>query len=274
MNAPGADTVALLRRLWRTSLIVTHLSSGLALLVITGAVWRPHSALVKKTKQWWLARIPEILGMQISVNGALPRHDDLPLLLVSNHVSWIDIPLIGGVTPTCFISKAEVARWPVIGTLAAKAGTLFIRRGSGDTDAVALTMADTLKQRRSILFFPEGTTTDGSTLKRLHTKLFKVCQHHPVTVQPVVIRYWTLAGENPVPFIGDDEFTRHLWNMMGHPQLFAAIEVLPRFQLEPESMYEQISRMENAMRDTLHQYAPPQTPAALPLAVPGASIAL
>jgi 1-acyl-sn-glycerol-3-phosphate acyltransferase len=259
MNTAGADTVALLRRLWRTSLIVTHLSSGLVLLVVTGAVWRPHSALVRKTKKWWLSRIPEILGMQISVNGTLPQHDDQPLLLVSNHVSWIDIPLIGGVTPTCFISKAEVARWPVIGTLAAKAGTLFIRRGSGDTDTVALTMADTLKQRRSILFFPEGTTTDGSTLKRLHTKLFKVCQHHPVTVQPVVIRYWTLAGENPVPFIGDDEFTRHLWNMMGHPKLFASIKVLPRFQLEPETMYEQISRMENAMRNTLDQYAPRQT---------------
>lgn len=241
-----------LRRLWRSSFIAAHISTGFVLLVATGAVWRPHSRLVKKTKQWWLGRIPTLLGLQITVNGQLPNENEGPFLLVSNHVSWVDIPLVGGLLPTCFIAKSEVAAWPLIGTLAAKAGTLFIRRGTGDTEQVARKMADTFKQDRSILFFPEGTSTDGKTLKRIHTKLFNVCHYHAITVQPVVIRYWTLSGDNPVPFIGDHEFASHLWNMLGHAHIYASIDVLPGFELFPETMREQLSQMESSMRQTLH----------------------
>lgn len=244
--------MATLRRLWRSSLMMTHISSGLALLVVTGAIWRPYTPVVRKTMQWWLRRVTDILNIEIVVHGELPHENDGSVLLVSNHVSWVDIPLIGGVTPISFLSKAEVASWPLIGTLASKVGTLFIQRGSGDTDRVAKTIADTLRRNRSVLFFPEGTTTDGTSIKRFHSKLFRVCQHHDVTVQPVVIRYWSEQSCNPVPFIGDDEFTGHLWNMMGHRKLFAEVHVLPAFALLSPSMSEQVARLEREMKQYLH----------------------
>lgn len=245
--------MVILRRLWRSSLMVGHISSGLVLLVFTGAVWRPYNPAVRKTMQWWLGRIPRILNMEVQVRGQIPHENEGAVLLVSNHVSWVDIPLIGGVTPVSFLSKAEVAKWPLIGTLASKVGTLFIHRGSGDAEKVSRVIADTLKRNRSVLFFPEGTTTDGRTVKRFHGKLFKVCHHHDVTVVPVLVRYWSEQDHNPVPFIGDDEFTQHLWNMMGHKKLYASVDVLDAVKLSSTSLPQQVSQLEHTMRAHVEQ---------------------
>lgn len=236
------------RRLWRSTLMVGHISSGLVLLVFTGAVWRPYNPAVRKTMQWWLGRVTRILNIDVQLQGEIPHESEGAMLLVSNHVSWVDIPLIGGVTPISFLSKAEVAKWPLIGTLASKVGTLFIHRGAGNTDTVSRTIAETLQRNRSVLFFPEGTTTDGTSIKRFHSKLFKVCHHQPVTVLPVVVRYWAEDDNNPVPFIGDDEFTQHLWNMMGHKKLYAKVVVLEPVNLDADRMVQQVSQLEHAMR--------------------------
>lgn len=237
-----------LRRLWRGSLMVSHISSGLVLLVATGAVWRPYNPAVRKTMQWWLGRVTRILNIEVQLQGQIPHEKEGAVLLVSNHVSWVDIPLIGSVTPVSFLSKAEVAKWPLIGTLASKVGTLYIQRGAGNTDAVSRTIADTLRRNRSVLFFPEGTTTDGTSIKRFHSKLFKACHHHPVKVLPVVVRYWSEDDNNPVPFIGDDEFTQHLWNMMGHKKLYASVDVLESVELSADSLAQQVSEIEHRMR--------------------------
>ncbi len=240
--------MAMIRRLWRSSLMVGHISSGLVLLVATGAVWRPYNPAVRKTMQWWLGRVTRILNIEVQLQGQIPHEKEGAVLLVSNHVSWVDIPLIGSVTPVSFLSKAEVAKWPLIGTLASKVGTLYIQRGAGNTDAVSRTIADTLRRNRSVLFFPEGTTTDGTSVKRFHSKLFKVCHHHPVKVLPVVVRYWSEEDDNPVPFIGDDEFTQHLWNMMGHKKLYASVDVLEPMELTTDSLAQQVSELEQRMR--------------------------
>lgn len=240
--------MAMIRRLWRSSLMVSHISSGLVLLVATGAVWRPYNPAVRKTMQWWLGRVTRILNIEVQLQGQIPHEKEGAVLLVSNHVSWVDIPLIGSVTPVSFLSKAEVAKWPLIGTLASKVGTLYIQRGAGNTDAVSRTIADTLRRNRSVLFFPEGTTTDGTSVKRFHSKLFKVCHHHPVKVLPVVVRYWSEEDDNPVPFIGDDEFTQHLWNMMGHKKLYASVDVLEPMELTTDSLAQQVSELEQRMR--------------------------
>lgn len=231
--------------------MVSHISSGLVLLVFTGAVWRPYNPVVRKTMQWWLGRVTRILNIEVQVQGLLPHESEGAVLLVSNHVSWVDIPLIGGVTPISFLSKAEVAKWPLIGTLASKVGTLYIKRGAGNTEAVSRTIAETLQRNRSVLFFPEGTTTDGTSVKRFHSKLFKVCHHHPVTVLPVVVRYWSDEESNPVPFIGDDEFTQHLWKMMGHKKLYASLEVLAPVALNAEILPQQVNGLEQLMRTTV-----------------------
>lgn len=242
-----------MRRTWKLSRLLCHILTGFILLVLTGALWFPYNPLIRKCMRWWLAKITDILNIEVELRGELPHEKDGAVLLIANHVSWIDVPVIGGQTPISFLAKTEIASWPLIGTLATRVGTLFIQRGSGDTELVSKTMAHTLKKNRSVLFFPEGTTSDGKGLKRFHRKLFQVCQHHDVTIQPLVLHYRSELDENPVPFLDDEEFVPHLWNIMGHKRLYAYVEALPAQTLDSERWPEQVGQIKRHMHETLQR---------------------
>lgn len=243
----------IIRRVWRSSLLLCHLSTGFVLLVLSGAVWFPYNPLIRSSMRWWLARVTDILNIEVELNGKLPHEKDGAMLLIANHVSWIDVPVIGGQTPISFLAKMEIASWPLIGTLATRVGTLFIQRGSGDTEHVSKNMAHMLRKNRSVLFFPEGTTSDGKGLKRFHRKLFEVCHHHNVTIQPVVLHYRAEQENNPVPFLDDEDFVSHLWNLMGHKRLYASVEILPAQTLDSERFSEQVSQIKRHMHETLQR---------------------
>lgn len=129
-------------------------------------------------------------------------------LWTSNHVSWLDIPVVGSVIPTFFLSKAEIANWPVIGWLATTVNTLFIERGSGDADAVSKQMARFLADGYPVVFFPEATTTDGTGIKRIHGKLLQAAIDTDVPIQPIVICYVNEDGslDKAIPYHGDMGF--------------------------------------------------------------------
>jgi 1-acyl-sn-glycerol-3-phosphate acyltransferase len=245
----------LLRRLQRATLIALHLTHGVGELYRTGGHREPFHPQVRTAMQRWYARMLRILGVEVSVVGELPHESATPCMMIANHISWLDIPLIGSQTPVNFLSKAEVAQWPGVGWLASRIGTLFIERGSGDTDHVMKSMARHLDNRLSVLFFPEGTTTDGKKLRRFHKKLFKVCEHTEVTVCPLVIHYRSEGEHNPVPFIGEISFGSHFWQLLGHKKLHATIEVLPSVSLMPETAVQQIREVEQRMRETLSRIA-------------------
>ena len=115
-----------------------------------------------------------------------------------------------------FLSKAEVGDWPLIGTLARAMGTLFIKRGSGESVRKAQEIASRLQQGHTVLVFPEGTTTDGSSLRRFFPQLFDAPLLAGVPVQPLAVRYLDNMGapDRGLAFIGDDEFHHHLWAML------------------------------------------------------------
>ena len=114
-------------RIARVLLVVTL---GLTMASVFGVFERIGLAHSMERRQRWsrffMARLSNALPFRVSVHGELPKQ---PMLWVSNHVSWTDIPLLGMLTPLSFLSKAEVRTWPGAGWLAAKAGSLFIRRG-------------------------------------------------------------------------------------------------------------------------------------------------
>ncbi|MCG8314073.1 MAG: 1-acyl-sn-glycerol-3-phosphate acyltransferase [Pseudomonadales bacterium] len=237
-------------RAFKLVFVVTHILLGLLLLVLTGALWNPHSQRVKTTKRWWLSRIVRILGIEVEVYGERPvKAENQGIMFVSNHVSWIDIPLIGGIQETCFLSKAEVRDWPLIGKLAEGTGTLFIQRGSGDAKRVTGQIAERVNEGHSVLFFPEGTTTDGSSVKTFHRKLFKAGEQTAAQICPVVISY-EVEGEaiNPVAFIDDDEFTEHLWHLLSFPHIKARLEFLPMRRVNQENLSEEVRALEQLMR--------------------------
>lgn len=169
------------------------------------------------------------LGKSFDINikaiNDIPNHH---ALWVGNHISWLDVAVVGSFSPAFFLSKSEVRSWPLIGRLAAAAGTLFIKRGSGDAGSIKDQIAGFLQQGISVLFFPEATTTDGKQVKKLHGKLLQAALDTGVQVQPVVMCYVNEAGEldQVIPFIGDMTFGTHLKNVLANGNSTAYIMAL------------------------------------------------
>lgn len=137
-------------------------------------------------------------------------------LWAANHVSWMDIPVMGSVVPAFFLSKAEVESMPAFGRLARACGSLFIKRGSGDSSKVSGQITEFLKKGYSIIFYPEGTTTDGSHIKKIYGKLLQAAMDADKPIQPLVVCYVNAEGEldDQVPFVGDTSFTKSFLNVM------------------------------------------------------------
>ncbi|MDM8347312.1 lysophospholipid acyltransferase family protein [Pseudomonas sp. sp1636] len=180
--------------------------------------------LRQRLSRWFFARLSNALPFRLSVHGELPQE---PMLWVSNHISWTDIPLLGRLAPLSFLSKAEVRSWPLAGWLARQAGTLFIRRGAGDGSLLNRQLGQHLGQGRPLLIFPEGTTSDGQILRTFHGRLLSSAIDTGVALQPVAIRY--LRDGRPcltTPFIGDDDMLSHLLRLLASDPIDVQIRLL------------------------------------------------
>jgi 1-acyl-sn-glycerol-3-phosphate acyltransferase len=213
-----------LRRLVRLARVVWHILSGAVLahtllpLLRLERSPRRADALVR----WWMRRTLHILAVRVHVEGRL---HDAPTLFVCNHISWLDIICLRAAFDVSFVSKDDVARWPVIGAMAARAGTIFLARGRQDaTSLTADRMTWTLQQRRHILIFPEGTTTDGRGVRPFFPRLYQAAIRTRSPVQAVALRYPHTAGAHPrVPFLNDDDLAHHLWGLMAEDAIEAQI---------------------------------------------------
>ena len=180
--------------------------------------------LRQRLTAWFMRRLSAALPFEVEVRGELPQG---PHLWLSNHVSWTDIPLLGQLLPLSFLSKAEVRTWPLAGWLAHKAGTLFIRRGSGDSALLARQLHRHLSAGRQLLIFPEGTTTDGLQIRTFHGRLLTSAIDTGTPLQPVAIRYLR-DGETDLvaPFIGDDDLPSHLLRLFAADRAKVQIQLL------------------------------------------------
>ncbi|WP_416466784.1 lysophospholipid acyltransferase family protein [Pseudomonas sp. LFS044] len=185
------------------------------------------NAPLERRQRWaclFMKRLVAALPFEVQVIGELPKR---PMLWVSNHVSWADIPLLGMLRPLSFLSKAEVRHWPVAGWLAEKAGTLFIRRGGGDSQRLREQISEQLGDARPLLIFPEGTTTDGRQVRTFHGRLLAGAIDQGAAVQPVAIQYLRNGEADPIaPFIGDDDLVSHLMRLFAEPRGEVCIHLL------------------------------------------------
>jgi len=175
------------------------------------------------TVQAWALRMLRILGVTLHVHGQPPVQG--PVLLVANHLSWLDILVMHAARHCRFVSKAEVRRWPLIGTLATGGGTLYIEREKRrDAMRVVHRMAESLRAGEIVAVFPEGTTTDGRELLPFHANLIQAAVSADAPVQPVGLRFVdrVTGADSPAPlYIGDDTLVGSLWRVVaGRP--FAA----------------------------------------------------
>lgn len=201
----------------------------------------------------WAARLLRWLGVKLVIKGEqLPRdvHDsgvtpgELGRLLVSNHVSFLDIFALNAVFPSGFVAKAEIAHWPIFGLIARSVGTIFIERGNKRAlIGIGDSMRAALQDGRNLLMFPEGTTSDGTKLLKLHANLMECAVKMQANVVPVVLRY-RLDGEvTTIPaYVGDTGLFECLWNVVKTPGLSVEVAVLsPRKGLDRHELCRGIS---------------------------------
>ena len=193
---------------------------------ILGFLNSARNAKIKRDalKIRWLRWFSAIVNLHIIKEGELP---DRRAILVSNHISWLDIIVIGQYLPAYFVAKSDISSWPVIGYLARQAGTIFIRRGNKQhIKTTAEKMVWLLKQNSNIVAFPEGTTTKGDEVLNFHSSLFQPALLTKSAIQPVVLQYQGAAKES-APFIGDDSFVPHLIKMLTLDKIEVRLSFLP-----------------------------------------------
>ncbi len=177
----------------------------------------------------WSASLLHILALRLDVSGVLP-HGAMPAMLVANHVSWLDVYVLNAVCPAHFVAKSEIARWPLIGTLARRSGTVFIERARRrDILRVNRELVELLGAGAVIGVFPEGTTSAGDTVLPFRPALMQAAVTAAARLLPVAIRYENLDGSlcAEAAFTGDTSFVSALWRVLNQPAMRVHLQVFP-----------------------------------------------
>jgi 1-acyl-sn-glycerol-3-phosphate acyltransferase len=177
------------------------------------------------TVQAWSQRLLRILGIPLQLQGEPPLHG--PMLLVANHLSWLDIVVMHAARHCRFVAKSDVKHWPLIGTLATGGGTLYIEREKRrDAMRVVHHMAESLQGGEIVAVFPEGTTSDGKALLPFHGNLIQAAISADAPVLPVGLRFVDAAsGQDSVGplYLGDDTLVGTGWRMLAGPPFVAQV---------------------------------------------------
>lgn len=205
----------------------------------------PGKAKVAFPRLFWRL-FARALGLDVRVVGELAGKDGTrPVIFVSNHSSWVDIPVVGGVLPAAFVAKGDIAGWPIISTIARLGRTVFVSRQRGSTARERDSMRAVLERGDNLILFPEGTSSDGSRVLPFRSSFFALAHGGGDTsrmplIQPVSVVYDRLNGlptgrsARPVfAWYGDMDIASHFWRMTQHLDMRAT--VLLHAPLDPET---------------------------------------
>ncbi|MGJ5798959.1 lysophospholipid acyltransferase family protein [Streptomyces europaeiscabiei] len=185
---------------------------------------RLPAGVVRRWSRW----VVRASGVRVRISGVAPPTGGL--LLVANHVSWLDIPLLGAVRPARMLAKSDIRGWPVAGALVARSGVLFIERDRirALPETVAR-IADALRGGAAVVAFPEGSTWCGRAQGRFRRAVFQAALDADVPVQPVRLRYRSAAGgaSTAPAYVGDDSLLASVWRVVSADGVVAELEVRP-----------------------------------------------
>lgn len=228
-----------------------HALRGLAIIVLRFP--RMPQAQRDLRVQVWAGEMLAILGITLKVSGRPPVTG--PVLLVANHISWLDILVMHAARHCRFVSKADVKHWPLIGRLATSAGTLYIERESRrDALRVVHHMAESLREGDVVAVFPEGTTGDGREMLPFHANLMQAAISAQAPLQPVGMRFIDAAtGETSFApsYIGDETLVGSVWRTLTAPPIVAVVNFGET--CEPQGDRRSLSRLMHAQVDRLRK---------------------
>lgn len=220
---------------------------------------RLHGTAKIRFARFFWAKVCVLLGLHVQVRGTLAgtfrdrravARGERPVIFVANHSSWLDIPVVGGVLPTVFVAKSEIAGWPIIGTLARLGRTIFVSRQRNNTGRELQDMTDRLADGDNLLLFPEGTSTDGSRVLPFLSSFFAVAKPGrleqagapvppKVLIQPVSVVYDRLEGlpvgrarRSVFSWYGDMDLAPHIWKIGQWRSMRASVVLHP--PIDPE----------------------------------------
>lgn len=210
--------------------LILHLLRGL----LTCAVLFPWLGVESRQShiRRWSRRLLRICGVTLEVQGLQPGQA-MPhgAMVVSNHISWLDIYVINSWQPVRFVAKSEIRDWPVIGWLCGQTGTIFIERArKRDAHRVLHAITDVMLQGDLVCVFPEGTTTDGSSVLPFHANLMQAPISGGLPVQPVGLAYLDTATGQPTlapAYIGDLSLLETLDAILRAPPITARLCFAP-----------------------------------------------
>ncbi len=177
--------------------------------------------------QRWSRQLLDICGVQCDFQGSaagLPH-----AMIVANHISWLDIFVINALHPCTFIAKAEVRRWPVLGWLAHRAGTLFLhRKNRRDLHQMLRSVVAHLRDGERVAYFPEGTSAPQGAMLPFHSALFGAAREAQVMIQPYALRYADPSGapHRGAEYVGDTSFGESLARILSGSAIHARLERL------------------------------------------------
>ena len=212
-----------LRAGWRLLRLLVHALWGLWL--VAWRFPRLSSDQQQARVQAWSLGLLTCAGITLQLRGRPQRAG--PVLLVANHHSWLDIPVLHAARYCRFISKSDLQDWPIVGTLATAAGTLYIRRESRrDALRMVTSMRDALLAGEVLAVFPEGQTSDGRALLPFHANLLQAALDAGAPVQPVGLRFLDGIGgatSDAPSFVGDESFLGSVWRTLKAPGITAVV---------------------------------------------------
>lgn len=222
-SAERAAPAPRLLRVWRYLRLALHLAEGVA----TIALLHRFSSRTRREamRRSWSARLLRVLGIQLEQRGEAVAPG---CMLVANHVSWVDIFVINALAPAAFVSKAEVRDWPVIGWLAARNDTIFLRRGSrGHARIINEETAALLDAGRNVAIFPEGTTSDGRSVLHFHAALLQpaIACGHPLQTLALQYRSADDRFSRAAAYDGDLSLGQCLANIVAERSIVARVTV-------------------------------------------------
>jgi len=257
--AKGSRATPLPLRLYRVARTGVHVIEGVATTTFVFPLLSP--AARRKAIARWSRRLLRMLNVDARVHGA-PALDG-NVLVVANHVSWLDIFVLNALTPVRFVAKAELARWPVAGRMIRGVGTLFVERERRkDARRVNAHAADALSRGDIVAVFPEGTTTDGSELLPFKSALLQPIVDAQGRVQPMAIRYRGPGGEpsRAPAYVGDESFFASFWRVTGTRALVVELHAPPALPAHATHRRDLARSAEAAIRSALAEPDAPTAP--------------